>query len=55
MKRVLGLLFCIFINPAFASEYNTPACYQSVPTSCGFNEMTLSLCNKEGQAKPTPV
>jgi len=34
-----------------AGEYSTPSCYESVPTSCGFDEMTLSLCNKEGKAR----
>lgn len=53
MKRILGLLVCTFITPTIAGEYNTPACYQSVPTSCGFDEMTLSLCNKEGRATKT--
>ena len=32
-----------------AGEYTTPSCYENVPTTCSFNEMTLALCNKEGK------
>lgn len=50
MKRTITLLMVGVSTVSFASEYTTPACYKSMPTSCGFDEMTLSLCNLEGKA-----
>ena len=46
---LIGLAF--FATTVGATKYETPACYAEVPTSCSFNEMTLSLCNQEGAAK----
>ena len=46
---VIGLAF--FATTVGATEYETPACYANVPTSCSFDDMTLSLCNQEGSAK----
>nr|VFJ93934.1 MAG: hypothetical protein BECKLFY1418A_GA0070994_103530 [Candidatus Kentron sp. LFY]VFK23111.1 MAG: hypothetical protein BECKLFY1418C_GA0070996_11347 [Candidatus Kentron sp. LFY] len=51
MKKTM--IFCVLLwsGLAVATEYPTPACYENVPTSCSFNEMTLSLCNKEGKSE----
>jgi hypothetical protein len=51
MNRIIitGLALCSGV--ASAAEYETPACYAQVPTSCSFNEMTLQLCNEEGKSK----
>jgi len=51
MRRVIIFGFCIWSGFVSASEYATPACYQNIPTTCSFDEMTLSLCNKEGESK----
>lgn len=31
-----------------SGTFDTPPCYREVPTTCGFNEMTLELCNRQG-------
>ena len=49
MEKIIGLMLLNFTFSTAAGEYNTPACYESVPTACGFDEMTLSLCNQEGK------
>jgi hypothetical protein len=49
MKKMIGLSLLFFTITVTGGEYDTPACYEKVPTSCGFDEMTLSLCNQEGQ------
>ncbi|MCL1478504.1 MULTISPECIES: hypothetical protein [unclassified Marinobacter] len=51
MKKLIILGFCIWAGLASAAEFTTPACYENVPTTCSFDEMTLSLCNKEGKSK----
>ena len=51
MKKFVVVGICVWSTFASAAEYATPACYESIPTSCSFDEMTLSLCNKEGESK----
>lgn len=51
MKKIIILGCCIWSGFSAAAEHATPACYENVPTTCSFNEMTLSLCNKEGKPK----
>jgi len=51
MKKVIVLGLCIWSGLVSAKEYSTPACYEHVPTSCSFDEMTLTFCNKEGNPK----
>ncbi len=51
MKKLIVLGLCFWAGFASAAEYVTPPCYENVPTTCSFNEMTLSLCNKEGKSK----
>jgi len=46
---IFGLAFCSGVTSA--AEYETPACYAQVPTSCSFDAMTLQLCNEEGKSK----
>ena len=51
MRKFFVIGVCIWSAFVSATEYATPACYEKIPTSCSFNEMTLSLCNKEGESK----
>lgn len=51
MKKAIVFGIYIWSGFAVAAEYPTPACYENVPTTCSFNEMTLSLCNKESKSK----
>lgn len=51
MKKLIAFGFCFWSGFAAAAEYATPACYENVPTTCSFNEMTLSLCNMEGKSR----
>jgi hypothetical protein len=51
MKTIVVFGICIWSGIAVAAEHPTPACYENVPTTCSFNEMTLSLCNIEGKSK----
>ncbi len=51
MKRVIIFSLCAWSGFASTAEYPTPACFENIPISCSFNEMTLSLCNKEGKSK----
>ena len=46
---ICGLALCSGV--ALAAEYETPACYAKVPTSCSFDEMTLQLCNEGEKPK----
>ncbi len=48
MKKITLIIIALYSSVASASVYDTPACYSKMPTSCSFNEMTLSLCNQEG-------
>lgn len=50
MKKVIALGLCVLSGFAMAAEHVTPSCYENVPTTCSFDEMTLSLCNKEGKS-----
>lgn len=51
MKRILVSASLLFSSITMAGEYTTPSCYQKIPTSCSYNDMTLSLCNEEGKNK----
>lgn len=51
MKKLTISFICVWAGLASAAEYSTPACYENIPTSCSFDEMTLSLCNTEGESK----
>lgn len=51
MRKLFVVGVCTWSAFVSAAEYATPACYEDAPTSCSFNEMTLFLCNKEGESK----
>ncbi|WP_130107458.1 hypothetical protein [Iodobacter fluviatilis] len=51
MRKLFVVGVCSWSAFVSAAEYATPTCYENIPTSCSFNEMTLSLCNKEGKSK----
>lgn len=48
MRLIFFMIVSFFSVMAGANTYETPLCYSEVPTTCGFNEMTLEMCNLEG-------
>ena len=54
MRKIIILFYvCLASSYIQAKEYEIPACYDSMPVTCSFDEMTLSLCNEEG--KPAKI
>jgi len=52
MRKIIILFYVGLVSSYIhAKEYETPACYDSMPVTCSFNEMTLSLCNEEGRSE----
>ena len=55
MKYLIKKLFLLGIlvssTSSIAQNFETPKCYQNVPVTCGFDDMTLSLCNSVGKEK----
>lgn len=49
----LIIIFVVHSNPLSAKTItvSAPQCYQSEPVSCGFDDMTLSLCESVGKTK----
>lgn len=52
----ITLLFSTQLNAkekaaSSSKEFDTPSCYQNIPVSCSFDDMTLSLCNSIGKEK----
>ena len=44
-----GLLLASF--SVFAKTFESPMCYQNLPVTCGFDDMTLNFCNSVGKEK----
>lgn len=50
MKQMLSVIALVVAAAAGnAAEYDTPPCYATMPVTCGYDEMTLDLCNQEGK------
>jgi hypothetical protein len=51
MKALLVLAMMLFVVVVNATEYDLPSCYRTVPVTCSFNQMTLDMCNAEGNER----
>jgi len=49
MKTFLFVTTMLASIVANATVYELPHCYSTMPTTCGFNEMTFEMCNAEGK------
>ena len=49
MKTLLLVTTILASVAANATVHELPHCYSTMPTTCGFDEMTLEMCNAEGK------